>query len=291
MKKITLLALLCILLCSVQTLSAGKRSDAAKPKWLTASVPESLSNSYFFVRAYGKGFSVAAAKQDAFVNMSQQLEAERKLTIDTSVKVSEVISVNATENSNEYRQEITTEATEKGRKIKITCREIDDYWTCNNGVYEMYILYTVCNNTYGGSYEDEILVTTEYGAGAGFMSIIPSVGQFYKGSTTKGSIILASEILAAGGILLCENTRASYIKKMYEQPKYAAQYNSMADTWETGRNICIGAAAAVYVYNLIDAFVAKGAKRVIVKKNSNATFSALPYIDANSMGVSLALQF
>ncbi len=290
MKKITLLALLCILLCSVQTLSAGKRSDAVKPKWLTASVPESMSNSYFFVRAYGKGLSVAAAKQDAFANMSQRLEAERKLTIDTYSKVSEVIVQNTDESASEYRQEIIVEATEKGRKIKITCREIDDYWTCNNGVYEMHVLYTVSNNTYGGSYEDEIIITTEYGAKAGFMSIIPSVGQFYKGSTTKGSIILASEILAAGGIILCENNRASYIKKMHEQPKYASEYNSLANTWETNRNICIGAAAAIYAYNLIDAFVAKGAKRVVIKK-SNATFSAMPYIDANSMGVSLALQF
>ena len=53
---------------------------------------------------------------------------------------------------------------------------------------------------------------------------------------------------------------------MKEQPRHAQTYNSKADNWESGRNICIGAAAALYVYNLIDAVAAKGARRVTVRK-------------------------
>ena len=121
------------------------------------------------------------------------------------------------------------------------------------------------------------------------MSVIPSVGQFYKGNVVKGSLILAGEVTTIGGIILCENTRASYIKKMHEQPKYAAEYNSRADSWETGRNICIGTAAAIYVYNLIDAFVSPGAKRIIV--NNKMALSATPYIDNYSMGMGIALSF
>ena len=47
----------------------------------------------------------------------------------------------------------------------------------------------------------------------------------------------------------------------------AAEYNSRMDTWETARNVCIGAAATIYVVNLIDAFCTKGAKHVKVEKN------------------------
>ena len=132
-------------------------------------------------------------------------------------------------------------------------------------------------------------MTSKYGA-AGLLSVIPSVGQFYKGSYVKGGLILGGEIIAAGGIILCENTRASYIKKMHEQPKYAAEYNSLADSWETGRNICIGVAAAIYVYNLIDALVTPGARRVKVEP-SRVTFAPVPYADNNSIGIGVAMKF
>ena len=45
-------------------------------------------------------------------------------------------------------------------------------------------------------------------------------------------------------------------------------YNTKADNCENIRNICIGGAAALYVYNLIDAIAANGAKRVIIKKKN-----------------------
>ena len=222
--------------------------------------------------------------------MSQNLEGERGLTVNTSIQIREQLFQTQSSNSSEFKQEITLDATENGYKLKIVCREIDEYWEENKGYYEVDVLYTVANtNVYGGSYDDKIVVTSKYGT-AGFLSLIPGVGQFYKGSISKGSLILAGEIAAAGGIILCENTRASYIKKIQEQPKHASEYNSLADTWTTGRNICIGAAAAIYVYNLIDAFASTGAKRIIVQK-ANASFSAVPYVDNQSVGIGLALKF
>ena len=295
MKKYIVLLVLIVLLFKSQPLFAGNsRSDNLKPKWITHELPDNRSNTYVFVRAYGRGSSIVLAKQAAFVEMTQKLETERNLTINTTLKVGEVMIQESAYHRNrqksESRQEIVMEAIEKGRKLQIVCREIDDYWVKRNGIYEVYVLYTVTDkNSYGGSYDDTIQVTARY-PGAGFMSVVPSVAQFYKGSTVKGSLILGGEILAIGGIILCENTRASYIKKMHEQPKYATQYNSLADSWETGRNICIGTAVAIYAYNLIDAFVAKGAKRVVVKKN-RTTFSAMPYTDSQSVGMALALKF
>lgn len=291
--KIRILSLLCcvaVLMCCHTTLYAKEKSDKLKPKWVTHALPESKSGTYFFVKSMGMGATLAGAKQQAFVSMAQMLEQERGLTVNTSVQVMEKITQNQYEHNAEYTQEIEMEVIEKGHQLKIVCREIDQYWIYDDGKYEVHVLYTVADkNRYGGSYDDKITLTSKYGA-AGLLSVIPSVGQFYKGSYVKGGLILGGEIIAAGGIILCENTRASYIKKMHEQPKYAAEYNSLADSWETGRNICIGVAAAIYVYNLIDALVTPGARRVKVEP-SRVTFAPVPYADNNSIGIGIAMKF
>ena len=289
-KNVIMALCLAVLMCSQTYSLAATKSDKLKPKWVTQALPESKSGTYIFVCSHGQGSSLAGAKQQAFVAMSQKLEVERGLTVNTSVQIREQLSQTQSSTSSEYKQEITLDVIENGRKLKIVCREIDDYWEESRGKYEVDVLYTVANtNAYGGSYDDKITVTAKY-PGVGFMSLIPSVGQFYKGSVVKGSLILAGEVAAAGGIILCDNTRASYIKKMQEQPKHAAEYNSLADTWETGRNICIGAAAALYIYNLIDAFASTGAKYVVVKQG-RSSLSAIPYIDDKSIGVGLAFSF
>ncbi len=288
-KKIIFIVLT-VIVYGQNVLIADERSDKVKPRWVTHSLPQSQSGSYIFVRAHGEGTSLAGAKQIAFISMSQRLENERGFVVNSNVQAKEHFSQNQKSASNEYEQEITLEVIENGHQLKIVCREIDDYWVESLGKYEVDVLYTVTNkNVYGGSYDDNIIVTAKYPY-AGFLSIIPGVGQIYKGTVAKGSFIITGEVLAIGGVALCENTRASYVKKMIEQPKYASEYNSLADTWETGRNICIGAAVAIYIYNLIDAFSSTGAKRVIVQKN-HYSLSAVPYLDNNSVGLCFAIRF
>lgn len=290
MKFVLRLIFVLLLLFSSFSSFSQNRSDKLKPQWITQGVPVSNSSSYIFISGRGTGASVSEAKQQAFASMSQKLEQERGLTINTNVQISEKLSDSRSDTNSKYEQEIIMEVIEKGHKLKIVCREIDDYWTQKDDIYYSEVLYSITNkNSAYGSYADDIYVSTKYGA-AGFLSIIPGVGQMYKGSLTKGCLILGGEIMAAGGILLCENTRASYVKKMTEQPKHAVEYNSLADTWETGRNICIGAAAAIYVFNLIDAFASNGAKHVIVKRGQTR-LSMAPVAYDNGAGIGLALKF
>ena len=289
MRRIFALLLLCSMVCGVQSLSAATKSDKLKPKWLTHTLPESKSVDYFFVMGYGVGSSIDAARQSAFIHLSRKLEDEHGMVINSYYKQHTHSVATVDEIKGSRVSDVTIVAEEKGHKIDIGCRIIDEYWQSKGIQYEMYVLYAVSRGYRGASYSDDIVVTTKY-PGAGFLSIVPSVAQFYKGSTMKGGLILGGEILAAGAIILCENTRASYVKKMQEQPKYAQEYNSRADSWETGRNICIGAAAAIYIYNLIDGFVANGAKRVVVKERK-VYVSAMPYADTHSVGMSIALNF
>lgn len=290
MRPIAHLAFVLLLLIPSSPSLSQSRSDRLKPQWITQGVPVSGSASYMFISGRGTGASVNEAKQQAFVSMSQKLEQERGLTINTNVQVSEKLSDSRTDTSSKYEQEIVLEVVEKGHKLSIICREIDDYWTLKDGIYHAEVLYSITDRhgIPGGS-GDDIHVSTRYGA-AGFLSVVPGLGQMYKGSLAKGCLVLGGEIAAAGGILLCENTRASYVKKMKEQPRYASEYNSLADTWETGRNICIGAAAALYIYNLIDAFASNGAKHVIVR-GGTSDLAVHPVIYDNGAGFGLALNF
>lgn len=292
MKRFLLLSIsvVCLFGLAAEPSFGQMRSTRLKPKWVTSSLPNSGTSNYTFVSATGEGSSLASARQAAFVAMAQKLETERGLTINTNLQIQEKFSQTQTTTNTTYNQVITLDVTENGHRLAIVCREIDEWWIQKNGKYQIEVLYTVTDkNSSGGSYEDNITVTSRYGA-AGLLSVIPGVGQMYKGDMAKGIAILVGEIAIGGGVLLCESTRASYIKKMNEQPKYASEYNSLADTWATARNICIGAAGALYVYNLIDALTANGARRVVVKQGSTQ-LSMQPYVDPYCVGIGVQLTF
>lgn len=287
-----LLLVLIYMLTGLSCAAQVQKSERIKPQWLTKKLPESKSPSYFFLNAEGMGASLEAARQMALVNLSTRLEHERGLVVSSTVGGGSAVQRGTQGESHTSYREFSMTATEKGKAISMKCRVIDEYWERRGGTYTCHVLYTIAdqNAADAGSYDDRITLTTSYGARGLVRSIIPGWGQIYKGSTAKGACILAGEAVCAAGIIVCENQRASYHKKMKEQPRFAQTYNTKSDNWENGRNICIGAAAALYVYNLIDAVAAKGAKRVVVKK-SRPRFAFYPVADAEHAGVALSMRF
>lgn len=281
------LVVLCLF--SISTIESREKSDSYKPKWITHKLPESKSGTYTFISTYGEGVSLDAARQKALVNLSTKLEVERGIKVNSVLRSNMKETFSSIENENGFWEttELDMVVEERGKQLNIICRVIDEYWEKDRQGYKIYVLYTVTDSrSQGASFNDKIIVTSKYGA-AGLFSIVPGAGQFYKGATMKGAMFVIGEVAAVAGIILCENTRASYRKKMIEQPKYAVEYNSRMDNWETARNVCIGVAGAVYVVNLIDALCTKGAKYIKVKQNSK-NVSIRPYADANSVGLSLA---
>ena len=285
--------LIVLLLCLYSGISVfAEKSHPYKPKWVTHKLPESKSGTYTFINAYGEGVSLDVARQKALVNLTTRLEVERGIKVNSVLNSKMTERFSSVQRDNYYSEtnELDMVVEEKGKQLDIVCRVIDEYWEKEKSIFKIHILYTVADkNIYGGSYDDEITVTAKYGA-TGLLSVIPGVGQFYKGTNAKGIAVVAGEVAAVTGILLCENTSASYRKKMFEQPKYASIYNSRMDTWETARNLCIGVAGAIYVVNLIDALATKGANRVVVKKKK-IDLSLRPYASRYGNGVGLALNF
>lgn len=287
-----ILLTLVLLLTVVAVIEAKEKSDKMKPRWMTSSLPTPKSPGYIFISAQGSGSTLEEARQRALVNLTTKLEHERGLVINSTIKVDKEASRIAGSRSSVSRQEFNMECTERGKEITLTCRAIDEYWEHDHGRYIVSELYTVNDNKQPGqgSYNDDIRLTTSYGAAPVFYSLIPGVGQFTKGSYVKGGLILGGTAIGAAAIILCENQRADYAKKMREKPQHFDFYRNKKSEWETGRNIAIGVTAAIYVYNLIDAAVAPGRRKVIVK-NRSYNYSLAPVIYENGAGIGLAMNF
>lgn len=288
MKKMFFLAVMAVLM-AVCPAAAADRSDNMKPRWVTSVLPTPKSPGYIFISSQGTGKSLEEARQMALVNLTSKLEHERGLVVSSTVRVEKTSERNSAPRKN---SQFTLEASERGKQIDLVCRVVDEYWERKHGTYFVTELFTVNDSSRPGqgSYSDNIKLSTSYGAAPVFYSLIPGVGQFYKGSNMKGGLILGGTAVGAAAIIMTENQRAIYAKKMKEHPEHIDFYRNKKANWELGRNIAIGATAALYVYNLIDAAVAPGRRRVNVNKR-NYSYSLVPIVYEDGVGMSFALNF
>lgn len=104
------------------------------------------------------------------------------------------------------------------------------------------------------------------------LSLIPGAAQMHKGSYVKGGIIMGGSVALVGGIIAFENIRANNMSKISQTHSADVKktYNNNANNAALGRNICIGGLAALYVYNILDAIIAPGARRIIVTPSATA---------------------
>ena len=255
---------------------------------MTQKLPEAKTPLYSLVRTIGEGRNLSEARQSCMKDLTDFLEHNRGITVSSTLSGRETVR---DDQDSHIQTQYSFEYKEDGRTFSIDSRKIDEYWTYKDGNYRCNVLYAVANKEGGDTNCDDISVSTRYGA-RGFVRslVIPGWGQMYKGSYLKGGLILGGEAAFVAGIIAAENLRASYRKKMKEQPQHIKTYNTKADNCENIRNICIGGAAALYVYNLIDAIAANGAKRVIIKKK-NSNLSINPISSPFCNGVNMAYQF
>ncbi len=163
-----------------------------------------------------------------------------------------------------------------GKEVQIRCRVVDTYWATNNTCY---VLYQVLKPNGTGSFENVVLKTS-YGAHGLYSMLVPGATQFYKGSYVKGGCMLGGTALLAGGVVWTHSTMKSYTN--LENSTHSSQnkiiYHTKAQNYMVGRNVLIGAMAALYVYNVIDAFVAPGARRVVRTGGASAQYAVMPVV-------------
>lgn len=278
-----------LLLCVAYS-NAADKSGKMKPRWMTSSLPTPKSSGYFILSAEGSGKTLAEARQMSFYNLTEELEHSRGIIVDSDISAKETAERNSGMTTN---SEFTINIKEKGKRIDVICKVIDEYSEYKNGHYTVTRLYAVNDPAQSGPgmQNDIFKKTTSYGAAPVFYSLIPGVGQLYKGSTVKGSVILGSAVVVGAGIITAESLRASYIKKMKEYPKFHDFYNNKATTWKNVRNVALGVGAGLYVYNLIDAAVAPGRPRVIVSNGKRYNYSLAPTWDGENVALAFTLNF
>lgn len=262
------------------------------PKWV-GNTPHALNDTYMFVEVVSYGPTIGVARMNALheLALNKQLEEAATVSVESGMLSHSESYIDNKGNENDITKETFDVKVEiKNQKYQVQAKKVDEYSTKgHDGDVKLYSLYMVALSD--KPVYDTTYLTDKYGVAPAFMSLIPGVGQWYKGSKVKGSVMLAGAVASVAGIIVCEDQRATYIKKMKEQPKFAKEYNNKASNFETGRNICIGAAAAVWVWSIVDAAVANGARKVVVEGRKGSYITAVPMVTFDSAGIALAMTF
>ncbi len=252
--RIVFLLLCC---CSLTSLA-----QELKPMWLK-STPCPANGTYEFKVLPIQGGNLKSARKqipDAIAYYMERTYDISGVTVETFELSSQ--DINGKTQSHQVEKICDTTYTES-EALKIRLSIIDEYKA--KDCY--WFLCTVSKPYVHDVIYDKIEVSTKYGAAGLWRSaIVPVWGQMHKGSYLKGGLIMGGIVAGAAGIAAAETQRGAYISKIGQTHDSKAKkfYANKADNLATVRNVCIGKAAAVYLYGLIDAIVAPGAKRVIV---------------------------
>ncbi len=271
-------------------LAAGA-AFAAKPQWV-GNTPKELNGTYKFVEIVSAGSSIEQARNDARSRLAEDAQLQEGIRVyRRTTEHTNVEQVQSADGFNEtVRSTFDIDMTVDGEKFDLQAVRVDEHIEMKDGMVQLHTLYMVALVEHPQF--DCTRLTTSYGSKHVLMSIIPGWGQWYKGSKAKGVALFAAEAAAIAGIVVCENERASCANLAITQPDFATEHSNKANNWSTGRNICIGVAAGIWIYNLIDAAVAKGARRVVVNRADGRGLSITPtFTPDGSAGISLAYRF
>ena len=267
-------------------MSAG---SGKKPQWATKGESylnkQRFNSSYYFKVIYNSGPDLTDIRNRRVKALSSEMITKN----DDIVKLESHEAENIQDGSAFSKVTYHNKANNRQEIKQFHHKVVDEYSEWSDGAWHLYTLFAVSEDE--KPVFDNFSSTTSYGAAPVLMSIIPGVGQIYKGSTLKGICMLGGVAACGLGALFCENERSDYKNKIKEQPQFAQTYNTKANNYETARNICIGAAAAIWLYNIIDAAVAKGARRIVLSPNYGSYLSIHPIANQNSAGVSLTYNF
>lgn len=159
--------------------------------------------------------------------------------------------------------------------------------TLGNGYYSVKLLVQISKNP---TYDfDRVDVTRDYEFTPAVF--IPGMAQIKKGSSTKGAIFITTEIAAIGTIVVAECMRSSNKSKINttNNVDIKKKYLNNADTYQNIRNVAIGTACAIYIWNVIDGIVAKGKTHIVVK--NSIQYALTPFATSDGAGISLCMNF
>jgi hypothetical protein len=268
-------------------------AQSGKMPWVDGDFPP-VNGSYDYMVARGEGASLGFAREDAFNSFLIDLgnAAGVSVTSRTLSEIKRELKYGGGETDYDESETSTTTYRIEREGFKASFIKVSECYeterTANGVVYLVWELYEVSSRR---RFEPYIPAYTDrYGGDALLRSmLLPGWGQLYKGVKTKGLFIIGGEIALVGGIVATENLRESYMKKIGETHNdvHIRTYARKADTVENIRNLCIAGAAALYLYNLVDAVTAPGKKHLMRDRR----IALFPVATETYTGVGLVMNF
>ncbi len=262
--KIIVLQFLFLTIISVQV-SLGQ---SLPPKWIH-NTPKASNNTYSFKVFRIQSENLLDAKKMLPDEASYYMERNYSVS-GTTFETTDVVKsyANGTKNTvtiERLKDTVLVSANEVKMKLSI----YDQYKEKDNVYFLCALPYPNTNTVV----YDKVSFTTSYASDPATwgLALIPGAAQMHKGSYLKGGLIMGGSVALAAGALVAENIRNVNKGKIDQthSTDVKKQYNDRVNTCATVRNICLGGLAAAYIYNILDAFVAPGARRVIVTPSSD----------------------
>jgi aspartate 1-decarboxylase len=262
--------------------------------WMNGAFPPK-SNSFDYRVSRGEGHSLGEARRDAFHSLLIDLGNMAGVSVNSRTLTEIKRNLNYRNRDTYYNEsERSTTAYRIEREgFKASFLKVSEYYeyetTAAGTIYRVWELYEVSSRRSFTPYIPEY--TDRYGASAAWRSaLLPGWGQMHKGSMTKGLLVIGGEVALIGGIVATENLRAGYMQKINQthNATHIRTYAAKAGNMSNIRNLCITGAAALYIYNVIDAIVAPGDHYLLLR---DKRFSFTPTTADAYAGIALVINF
>ena len=269
MKKVILSTIFLCLIFPIYMI-AQKSNLPGKLPWVNGNLPANSINLNYKV-VIGDGNVLSEAQNNAFKKLIFELGKEQGFTVNskTMVNTQSEIKNNLEKNSFDFKNKIVI----NNNEFKATVNKVDEYFDQikdlnGNLTYRVWQLYVT-----GPSANDnipKINYSNKYGMNdAGFRSlIIPGWGQFYKKKGGKGVLFLVGTAGSLGGFLYANNKHSYNMNRSKETNNLdlKKEYVQKAGDFTTLKNITLGAAVGLWIWNVIDATSTQGATRYAQNK-------------------------
>ena len=282
----------CCTLLSAQCL-AQNRSKANQPPWVigkpsawqAGELPQIDLQGNLLKISFSEGKTKEAARVSAEKQFVQNINNEAGTTISRNDNIQGVFTERINDRKAHYDNNIRYEqnVTINGKTFA-RYAVLDEYYEYANGAWHSAILYLLAENNM--SLANVPPITYDIDRGAWRSLIIPGWSQMYTGRTTMGITFLTVEAGLIGGAFYT-NYLADYYKKRQNEAysiSIKKDYKKKYDQMVSYRNIAAGAAAAWYVWNVIDAFTQKRGKLYYTRAYGQSQISVVPVaLDENKL--------
>ena len=283
------------LFCLANSLTSAAQVPP-KPLWVQKGVKslndKRFSTDYHFVAFHHQLTDEKVVETSRLYLLRENMAKE--FNVDPqSISIDSIVS----SDNNQPIYSITFPAHNSDENTRVYVKEVDSYTRYNDNIndsfdYELDELYAISEKDITPVFDD-FKVSRKYNGLPVAMSLVPGLGQIYKGQAAKGYSILGSEVVFCAAIAFGEIYRNYYLKKGYKDPELFASWKSKASTFQTIRNIGIVLASATYLYNIFDAAFAKGAPHVVISRPKNKPMDMVFFPDASShhLGAAISITF